>query len=72
MPQKSARSRSFLSTYSKRTKKAVASSMGSGIVAKLPLISNVMLGILPVGNGPKNKYYMSLRQGNKEKKGIWK
>lgn len=72
MPQKSTRSRSFLSTYSKRTKKAVASSMGSGIVAKLPLISNVTLGILLVGNGPKNENYMSLRQGNKEKKGIWK
>lgn len=72
MPQKSTRSRSFLSTYLKRTKKVVASSMGSGIVAKLPLISNVTLGILLVGNGPKNENYMSLRQGNKEKKGIWK
>jgi len=46
--------------------------MGSGIVAKLPLLSNVTLGILLVGNGPKNKYYMSLGQGNKEKKRIWK
>ena len=69
MPQKSTGSSSFLSTCSKQAKKAVASSTGSGTVTKLSPVSNVMLGILPVGNGPKNKYYISLRQGNKEKKG---
>jgi len=55
----------------KQTKKVVASSTGLGIAAELPPVLNVMLGILPVGNRPKNKYYISFGQENKENKRTW-
>jgi len=63
VPQKSARSRSFISAYLKRVKKAVASPTRSGAALELLSISNVVLGVPPVGNGPKNRRYISIGRG---------
>ena len=63
MPQKSARSRSFISACLKQVKKAVASPTGLGAALELLPISNVALTVPPVGNGPKNRRYISIRRG---------
>lgn len=65
MPQKSTRSKSFLSTSSKRVKKVVALSTGSVAMAELLPVSNTAPGVLSAGNGPRSKHYVDLKKRNK-------
>ena len=70
MPQKSTRSKSFLSTCSKPVKKVVALSTGSVAMAKLLPVSNTAPGVLSAGNGPRSKHYVDLKKRNKGVKKI--
>ena len=65
MPQKSTKSKSFISTCSKRVKKVVALSTGSVAMAELLPVSNTAPGVLSAGNGPRSKHYINLKPRNK-------